>query len=132
MSSPFSSGYGGETRHKRIVLSQLPLANVFPSGLNDTLLTNPVCPVRVRRCLPVPTSHKRIVSSQLPLANVFPSGLNDTLLTNPVCPVRVQRCLPVPNIPQANSFVPTTACQCLPVRTERYAMDLQKMSYEGA
>lgn len=32
-----------------IVLSELPLAKVWPSGLKATLLTESVCPVRVRK-----------------------------------------------------------------------------------
>ena len=86
--------------HSRTVLSpQLPLALaiVSPSGLNDTLVIQPVCLI-VRMRLPVLASHSHTVPSPkppLPLAIVFPSGLNDTLLKSSVCPKRVRRWLPV-------------------------------------
>ena len=66
--------------HRQIPLS-FPLAIVFPSGLNETLKTQPRCPVGVCLCLPVWGSHRRIILSRPPLASVFPSGLNETLLT---------------------------------------------------
>ena len=56
---------------RRTVLSQLPLAIVFASGANATLVTESVCPVSVRMFLPVLASQSRIVSSQLPEAIVF-------------------------------------------------------------
>ena len=68
--------------HSRTVSSPLALAMVFPSGLNDTLETQPVCPSSVRMRAPVLASHSRtVLSPQLPLALaiVSPSGLNDTL-----------------------------------------------------
>ena len=78
-----------------MVSSSLPLARVCPSGLNETLLTQSVCPVSVRITRPVPTSHKRMVSSSLPLARVCPSGLNETLKTKDVCPVSRESSSPV-------------------------------------
>ena len=41
------------TSHKRTVASLLPLASVLPSGLNVTLLTKPLCPVRSADSSPV-------------------------------------------------------------------------------
>ena len=83
------------TSHDLDILSLLPLANVFPSGLNATLVTPPICPSSVRRCLPVRTSHKRMVSSSLALASVFPSWLNATSVVLPSCPCSVQSSVPV-------------------------------------
>ena len=84
---PGNSRYG-RASHNRTVLSLLPVAIVLPSGLNATLLTHRVCPIRVRLSVSVWTSHSRTVLSPLPLAIVFPSGLNATLKTISVCPVR--------------------------------------------
>ena len=39
-------------------------------GLKATLLTELLCPMNVRICLPVFASHRRIVPSQLPLASI--------------------------------------------------------------
>ena len=59
-------------------MSSLPLAIVFPSGLNTTLLTESVCPIKVLRCSLAWTSHRWRLFP-LPPAIVFPSGLNTTL-----------------------------------------------------
>src|SRR5262249_23029459 len=72
--------------HKRIVLSQLPLARVLLSGLNATEATTSVWPVRVAVVWPVFTSHNRAVLSWLPLAKVLPSRLNATEVTISVWP----------------------------------------------
>lgn len=68
------------------VPSRLPLARVEPSGLKDTPETQPVCPVSVRRCVPVFAYYSRTVWSPLPLARIAPSRLKDTLKTHPMCP----------------------------------------------
>ena len=46
------------TSHRRMVSSSLPLAIMRPSGLNATLLTELVCPMRVCLSVPVATSHR--------------------------------------------------------------------------
>ncbi len=71
------------------VLSSLPLANRFPSGLKATLQTLPVCPLRVRVSRPVAASHTYTVRSPLPLAIRLPSGQNATLPTQFLCPRKV-------------------------------------------
>src|SRR5262249_6320382 len=53
-----------------------------------------VCPVRVCRSLPDPTSQILTVLSQLPEARLLPSGLNDTDSTPSACPARVIRSFP--------------------------------------
>src|SRR5438445_6596995 len=71
-----------------MVLSQLPLASILPSGLKATESTTSECPARVRNSLPLATSQNLMVLSQLPLASILPSGLNATELTKsewPVC-----------------------------------------------
>lgn len=47
--------------HSLIVLSWLPDASVFPSGLYATDSTQPVCPLRVACFLPVATSNSLVV-----------------------------------------------------------------------
>src|ERR1700733_293110 len=97
-------GVGGRQRipaaslgasHSLSVLSQLPLTIRFPSGLNATHITPPVCPLSVRVSWPVAASHTLTVWSSLPLTIRFPSGLNATLLIEPVCPLHVRVSLPV-------------------------------------
>ena len=61
----------------------------LPSGLNDTLVTPPVCPLKVWISVPLSASHTLTVLSQLPLTMRLPSGLNDTLVTSSVWPLRV-------------------------------------------
>ena len=73
-----------------MVLSQLPDASKRPSGENDTLKTESVCPVRVRTNEPSATRHNLMVLSQLPDASKLPSDENDTLVTQSVCPLRVR------------------------------------------
>jgi hypothetical protein len=58
----------------------------LPSGLNATLFTQSVCPLRERASWPVAASHTFTVLSQLPLTMRLPSGLNATLVTPAVCP----------------------------------------------
>ena len=54
----------------------------LPSGLNATLVTQPVCPLRAgRSAAPVSASHTFTVLSPLPVAMRLPSGLNATLVT---------------------------------------------------
>ena len=63
-----------------------------PSGLDATLFTAPLWPVRDdpsgAGCAGSMTFHNRTVSSWLPEARVCPSGLNATLVTALVWPVR--------------------------------------------
>lgn len=70
------------------MLLVLPLARVWPSGLNATELTASVSPVSgfpsSRR---VATFHSRMVRSALPLARILPLWLNATDLMAPVSPV---------------------------------------------
>src|SRR5216684_3777537 len=66
------------TSHSLTVLSSLPLARIFPSGLKVTELTRPECPVSDRNSAPVVRSHNLIVLSSPPQANVLPSGPNAT------------------------------------------------------
>ena len=103
------------------VLSRLPLAMVFPSGLNDTLLTQPVCPVRMRISAPVSTSHSWTVLSRLPVAILFPSGLNEALVTL-YPPVRVRMSAPVYHIPQPEGVIPTSTCNGVSIGTERHTI----------
>jgi len=77
-----------------MVLSSLPDASKRPSGENDTLSTQFVCPVRVRTNEPSDTRHNLMVLSTLPDASKLPSGENDTLKTVPVCPVSVRTSKP--------------------------------------
>jgi hypothetical protein len=68
-----------------IIFCVLPDAIRVPSGLKLTLLTVPLCPLRLR--LRVPFLFQRmIVLSALPEAIIFPSGLKLTLQTGAVCP----------------------------------------------
>src|SRR5262249_58642949 len=67
--------------HSRDVPSQLPVRTVLPSGLNATLTTRNLCPLRVAFSIPVVASHSRIVPSRPPVRTRLPSGLNATLTT---------------------------------------------------
>ena len=58
----------------RTVLSQLPLASVFPSGLNATLLTLLVCPLKTLFSFLVDASNRRMVLL-LDFANTILSAL---------------------------------------------------------
>src|SRR5262249_31783510 len=73
----------------------LPAANVLPSGLKHTQLTQPVGTLRVERSVPVAASQVFTVPSWLPEASVRPSGLNATPRTSLLCPRRVTRWVPV-------------------------------------
>jgi len=63
-----------------MVWSSLPEANVLPSGLNATLSTLSVWPVRVAGAGGA-TSQRMMVWSSYPKARVLPLGLNATLFT---------------------------------------------------
>ena len=60
--------------HTFTVLSQLPLTMRLPSGLNATLLTRLVCPLRVSVSVPLSASHTFTVLSMLPLTMRLPSA----------------------------------------------------------
>ena len=83
------------TSQSLIVLSQLPEANVLPSGLNATEVTRIECPASVNMHLPVAASQSLTVLSSLPEARCFPSGLNATEVTRSECPASVPMHLPV-------------------------------------
>ena len=53
----YHQGLSGRASHTFTVPSSLADASRPPSGLNATLLTRPVCPLRVRVSWPVPASH---------------------------------------------------------------------------
>jgi hypothetical protein len=61
--------------------SSLAEARRWPSGLNATLLTGLVWPLRESNSVPVTLSQIFTVLSQLPEARRWPSGLNATLNT---------------------------------------------------
>ena len=69
----------------------------LPSGLNATLVTTSVCPLRTRTSWPFSASHTFTVSSDtaVPETMRLPSGLNATLDTSSVCPLRVRTSWPV-------------------------------------
>ena len=103
----------------------------LPSGLNATLLTQPVCPLRVRISWPVAASHTFTVLSQLPVAMRLPSGLNATLLTRPVCPLRVRISWPVRGVPDLHRLVLAAGDDAFAVGAERHAADRAGVSLEG-
>src|SRR4051812_21806507 len=70
----------------RAVVSLLPVRTRLPSGLNATLVTLPVCPLRAAFSCPVSASQTRAIVSQLPVSTRLPSGLNATLVILSVCP----------------------------------------------
>src|SRR5437588_538662 len=71
------------------VMSPLPLTMRLPSGLNATLVTWFLCPLRVSVSVPLSASQTFTVQSSLPLTMRLPSGLNATLVTLLLCPLRV-------------------------------------------
>src|SRR5581483_6103776 len=86
--------------HTRTVVSfELPASGLSPpaattsdpSGLKEAERTASVCPLRVRRSIPVRASHTFAVISLLPVTTRSPSELNDTELTSAACPLRVTR-----------------------------------------
>ena len=81
MGLPFKS-------HNRTVLSLLPLAIIFPSGLKATGRTAFPCPLKG---LPIGLpfkSHNLTVLSLLPLAIIVPSGLKATDTNPPLCALK--------------------------------------------
>src|SRR6266404_997204 len=72
------------------VLSRLPLTIPSPSGVNATLYTLSLCPLRRSISWPVATSHMRTVLSREPAATRRPSGEIATLVT-PESAVSVSR-----------------------------------------
>ena len=84
-------GWPVSASHNRTVWSQLAEARRCPSGLNATLATGSVCPVKGWSA-----SQNRIVWSTLAETSRCPSGLNVTLDSASVCPVSGgPRALPV-------------------------------------
>src|SRR4051812_16410884 len=84
-----------ETRIVCNILSQLPETMRLPSGLNATLVTLFVCPLRVRTSFPVCASHTLAVLSELPERMRLPSGLHATLVTSLVWPLRERTSVPL-------------------------------------
>src|SRR6266567_296075 len=77
------------TFDSRIVRSCEPETMCWPSGENDTDLTQSVCPVKGPAAVsPVMAFHTRIVPSSEPETMCWPSGENATDLTQSVCPVK--------------------------------------------
>src|SRR5262245_61955615 len=85
------------TSHSLMVLSRLPEARRFPSGLNATEVTASVCPLNECLSRPVATSHSFNSIKLLPFgphpwppeARSLPSGLNATDVTHTLCTRRV-------------------------------------------
>ena len=103
---------------------------MVPSGLNETLKTLSVCPLRVLIWSPVLAFHKRMVPSALPLAIVVPSGLNDTLETHIRMSSEGADMVACVGVPQTDGFVPTPTCYSGAIRTKRYTQDIIRMSSE--
>ena len=80
--------------HNRTVPSSPAVASRCPSGLNATLVTLSVWPVRGSPTgWPVSAFHSRTVVSSPAEASRCPSGLNATLSTARVWPVMILRVL---------------------------------------
>ena len=71
------------------VLSKLPLAIVFPSGLMATDQTALLCSVRVYTIFWVDKSHNFMVESVLPLTKYFPLAVIAKLVTQLSWEVRI-------------------------------------------
>jgi hypothetical protein len=78
-----------ERSHTRTDLSDEPVASENPSGLNNTLLTQPERPSKVALHCPLAKSHARAVVSIEPVASERPFGLNARLLTQPEWPLNM-------------------------------------------
>ena len=98
----------------------------MPSGLNATLLTPPVCPLRVRVSCPVAASHTFTVPSQLAEASRLPSGLNATLETLVGVPLEGEGFLPGRGVPHLHRPVLTGGGEPLAVGAERHARDQRR------
>ena len=71
-----------DASHSRTVMSQLPLASRVPSGLHETDMTSPPCPLRVDKHDPEVMSHVLMVLSLEPLTTMLGlSGLKATQFT---------------------------------------------------
>ena len=82
------------------------LASVCPLGLNATLLTRLLSPVKVSLCLPETTSHN--FTSETPtLASVYPSGLN--AISAKASPECLRMCLHSPQVKLHNKTSPEAA-----------------------
>lgn len=71
------------------MLSNDEESRVLPSGANETVLTQSVCPVKVFKLFPVSISQSLIVLSADAEAKVLPSGENETDWILAVCPINV-------------------------------------------
>ena len=98
-------GVTGVPSHTFTVRSSLAEAMRWPSGLNATLLTSPVCPLRVRTSWPVAASHTFTVLSWLAEARRLPSGLNATLLTVAGVPLEGEEFLAGRRVPHLHRLV---------------------------
>ena len=67
------------------VLSQLPVKNVLPFGLNATDVTSAECSTTGPTGSPVVASQSRAFLSMLPVKMVFPSGLKVTEYAVSIC-----------------------------------------------
>ena len=105
------------------VPSSLAEASRLPSGLNATLMTSPVCPLRVRVSCPVPASHTFTVLSSLAEASRLPSGLNATLVTAVRVPLEGEGFLPGPGVPHLHRPVVAGGGEPFAVGAERHARD---------
>ena len=95
----------------------------MPSGLNATLLTAPVCPLRVRVSWPVAASQTFTVWSSLPEARRLPSGLNATLVTVAGVPLEGEGLLAGRRVPDLHRLVAAGGGEALAVGAERHAVD---------
>ena len=92
---PFEGAHQRTIRHTPQLDGAIPTppdAINLPSGEKATLLTSPVCPLRVRTNAPSETRHNLMVRSPLPDAIKLPSGEKATLKTISECPLASTRC----------------------------------------
>ena len=71
--------------HRRIVPSSLPVASRFESVRQETLVTEAVCPVSVRKSRPVAASQTTTPPLRSLVASSTPSGQNEVAMIQSVC-----------------------------------------------
>ena len=96
------------------VVSSPVEASHWPSGLNATSETSPVCPGNVRICRPVVVSHNlRVASFQVVEASHFPSGLNANDVTLEGACLRI-----APRVPDLDRAIRAGRSELHPVGAE--------------
>ena len=112
---------------RRMVLSQLPLASIFPSGLSATVSTTSLCSVKcflVFTCVRIPEANTVVTSTKKSFSIRTKHQTASKILKPIFRPIERFYVLTCAYIPKTNNSIGGPTCDKIPSGVERHTTDI--------